>query len=114
MRTSTYRNTILATLKEAHLLSIADICKSIPQVNFSTVFRNLEQLCKEGLVKRLFIDKDYVLYESINPHNPHDHFFCTTCHMIQSLAPQKNFLKQIPGIEISDVLVRGICESCKK
>lgn len=91
-----------------------DICNSIPQVNFSTVFRNLEQLCSQGKVKRVLIDKDLVLYELVNIENPHDHFFCTNCHLIVSLAPQIKFLEEMPNTEISDILVRGICEQCKK
>lgn len=114
MRVNTYRSKILDVLQNAHLLSITDICKSIPQVDFSTVFRNLEQLCLQGKVKRILIDKDLILYELVNADNPHDHFFCTQCRTILSLTPQRIFLEKMPHTEISDVLVRGICEQCKK
>jgi len=114
MRTSTYRSKILDVLENAHLLSIMDICNSIPEVDFSTVFRNLEQLCSQGKVKRIVIDRDLVLYELVNIDNPHDHFFCNNCHIILSLTPQKKFLALMPNTEISDILVRGICEQCKK
>jgi Fe2+ or Zn2+ uptake regulation protein len=114
MRTSTYRSKILDVLRNAHLLSITDICNSIPRVDFSTVFRNLEKLCSEGVVKRIHLDKDLVLYELVNVDNPHDHFFCTNCHEILSLAPQRNLLEKMPNTEILDVLVRGICQQCKK
>lgn len=95
-------------------MSIAEICKEIPSVDFSTVFRNLEQLCLQGEVRKIFLDKENILYEIMNVDNPHDHFFCVSCRKISSLPPLQKNLEEMPHSQILDVLVRGICKQCKK
>ncbi len=115
MRISTYRKKILEILKDTHLLSIAAIHKNIPEADFSTVFRNLEHLCLKGIVKRVFIDKDLVLYELFDVNHPHDHFFCVHCGMIESLEARRDIISdKLLHTTVIDIIVRGICKHCTK
>lgn len=108
MRTHFYREHIMNILKQHHLLSIKEINQKIPKANFSTIFRNIEQLHNENLIKRIMIDKDTILYELAD--HTHDHFVCNDCGEIQKI----NVLKKIKTnkLTISDVMVRGLCGSC--
>lgn len=109
MRTNVYKNKVLEAFKGAHLLSIADIKYKIPKADFSTIFRNIEQLCIEGLIRRVTISKDVVLYEISEKNHRHDHFVCTDCGTIEAIhLPKKIISKR----SIDEVLVRGVCEDC--
>ncbi len=109
MRTNTHKNKILDVLGKAHLLSLAAIHKQIPGSDFSTIFRNTEQLCAEKLVRKVTISKDTILYEAMEKNHRHDHFICTDCGTIESIHIPKKITNK--GI-IDDVLVRGTCNEC--
>jgi Fe2+ or Zn2+ uptake regulation protein len=111
MRTSAHKATILALLQKKHLLSIADIHKAIPEVDFSTVFRNIEQLVESKEVKKILIDNKVVMYESVK--DAHDHFICNHCGTVESIhvgLPAKELKRKT----VSDIIVRGTCAQCNK
>jgi Fe2+ or Zn2+ uptake regulation protein len=108
MRTSAYKEKILSVLSKKHLLSVAEI-KKLVGADFSTVFRNLESLVKEGEIKKIVISKDSVMYEKSEGH-AHDHFVCDDCGKVESLEISHNNLK-ISG-SVKDILVRGSCGEC--
>lgn len=60
MRTNIYKEHILNLLKKKHLLTIAEIHKAIPDADYSTVFRNIEQLLKDRKIKRILVDNKSV------------------------------------------------------
>lgn len=109
MRTNLYREKIVNVLRQNHLLSINEIHKKIPRANFSTIFRNIEQLYEDKSVKRIIVDKDTILYE-LSDHR-HDHFVCDDCGDIQ----QVHFSRKIKmnQVVIADIMIRGTCEDCK-
>lgn len=110
MRTNIYKEKVLEAFTGAHLLSIADIQRKIPKADFSTIFRNIEQLCTEGLVRRVTISKDVVLYEVAQKNHRHDHFVCNDCGTIEAIHLPKHLVSK--G-RVDEVLVRGTCESCE-
>ncbi len=111
MRTNVYREKVLGALKGTHLLSITEIQARIPKSDFSTIFRNLEQLCSVGTVRKVTISKDTILYELAEPRHRHDHFVCTDCGAIESIHLPKRI---VPRGTVADVLVRGTCGDCTK
>lgn len=111
MRTNIYKTEIMNVLKKAHLLSIAAIHAKIAKADFSTIFRNVEQLCKEGLLRKVTISKDVVLYERAETTHRHDHFICNDCGTIASVQLPKNIGLKGKGL-VHDVLIRGICTKC--
>lgn len=109
MRSNVYRDKVLAILEKEHLLSIADIRNKLSGVDFSTIFRNVEQLVSDRVIKKVIISKDIVLYETVEKH-AHDHFVCNNCGTVESVhLPKKIALK---GKAIVDVLIRGTCKKC--
>lgn len=111
MRTNVYKQKILAALKNTHLLSIAALCTKIPKADFSTIFRNVEQLCIEGVVRKVIISKETTLYELSDLLHHHDHFVCTLCGSVESVHVSPN-ITLTGGAVISDILVRGTCTNC--
>ncbi|MCD8508419.1 MAG: transcriptional repressor [Candidatus Pacebacteria bacterium] len=110
MKTSKYKQHILDVLGEHHLLSIKDIHAYMPDADFSTIFRNIEQLAKEGIVKKVTVSKDHVLYELA--HHAHDHFVCDDCGDVQEVDARPYIpLPQHIG-SIADVVMRGTCTAC--
>ena len=110
MRTSLHKNKILKLLSKRHLLTIAQIHKAIPKVDYSTIFRNVEQLLQAKLIKRVLIDNKSVAYESSK--ESHDHFICNDCGKIEELHINHKGLSK--NRVVSDVTVRGTCISCKE
>lgn len=111
MRASVYKDKVRAILGKDHLLSLADIQKKLGGADFSTVFRNVEQLVGAGLVKKVVVSKEVVLYEAVEKPS-HDHFVCTGCGAVESV----HLLKKITlkGKAITDILIRGTCGKCAK
>jgi Fe2+ or Zn2+ uptake regulation protein len=109
MRTNIYKDQIVKLLKKKHLLTIAQIHKAIPNVDYSTVFRNVEQLLKGGAIKQVLVDSKSVAYESSS--ESHDHFICNDCGKVESIQIPHNSIK---GRKIDDITVRGSCTKCNK
>lgn len=110
MRTNIYKNKIVTLLERAHLLSIAQITEQITEADFSTIFRNIEQLRAEGIVRKIVVSKEITWYELIKKNN-HDHFICNTCGTVESVHFTKPSTLQNRTV-ITDVVARGICNNC--
>jgi len=110
MRTNIYKDQIVKLLKKKHLLTIAEIHKAIPNADYSTVFRNVEQLLKDSTIKRVLVDSKSVAYESSK--ESHDHFVCNDCGKIKEVHISRESLPR--DAFISDIMVRGTCKNCKK
>ena len=75
------RLAVVALLADKHLpLSVQDIYNGLSKKNdidLVTVYRTLASFEKAGLIKRVDLHKDAVLYELANDH--HHHIVCTKC-----------------------------------
>ena len=88
-------------------------------VSRSTVYRNLNQLVENNIVKRITTPTGTDRYDYIRV--PHNHAMCTKCGKIfdfeYSFEYEKleKIIKEQTGIEISKdgVAFEGICDSCK-
>lgn len=112
MKVSIYKEKILNILKKHHLLSIADIHDNLSGANFSTIFRNVEILKTEGLIKQIVKDKDTVLYEYVGEGHAHDHFICDDCGDVQSIHVDQKALHIKGKGKVKDVTVHGVCDEC--
>lgn len=107
MRTNVYKEKIISLLRKKHLLTIAEIHKAIPKADYSTIFRNVEQLLADKKIKKVMIDNKFVAYESAK--EGHDHFICNDCGTVESIDIPHN---SITGRKIDDITVRGSCDKC--
>lgn len=56
-----------------------------PSINFSTVYRNLELLCKLGIVHKLNINSGMSHFELKDSGHHHHHMICLQCGEMQGL-----------------------------
>ena len=114
MRTNIYKDKIINLLKKNHLLSISDIHKKIANVDYSTVYRNIEQLVSNNQIRKVVFDKGNIMYELNKEKDNHDHFLCLDCGDVEEISvPLKN-LPLSKKYTVSDLLVRGLCENCNQ
>jgi Fe2+ or Zn2+ uptake regulation protein len=112
MRTNVYKDKIIKLLNKNHLMSILDIHKKISDADYSTVYRNVEQLVADGELKKIVFDKDKVMYEADNGKNRHDHFVCNGCGSVDEIDHSFSDSKFLEKYNVTDILVKGFCKSC--
>lgn len=72
---------VLAAKPDLHLSAedvAASVQRSLPQVNASTVYRTLDVLVEEGLVRRTDLGTGRAVFEPAHEH-PHHHLVCESC-----------------------------------
>ena len=114
-RLTNHRREILDLLSHhPEALSAAQVHKTIPHINLVTIYRALDYLADNGLVRKLRLDGEEALYEV--QHEPHHHALCTECGKVihfttNETALQKEF--RLPGFTITnlEVTLRGRCRS---
>jgi len=92
------------------------------QVNKVTVYRNIEQFLRRGLVRRLCLEGRVAYYELASDQHPsHPHFQCTACGQVECLEPvnMSRFWTELKGplgnrAEKIEILVEGICRHCRR
>ena len=107
MKTNTYKEKIKQYIAKNHLVSISQISEVITEANFSTIYRNVEQMVIDNELKKIVFDKDNVKYELAEHH--HNHFMCDTCGDVDEIELQ---IKNKTKIE-RDAVVHGLCGKCK-
>lgn len=118
MRVTKQRNLILDIVNNSkNHLSAEEIHKEslkvIKNISLGTVYRNLNNLVDENLIKRIKTD-EFDRYDQINI--KHNHMFCTKCHKIIDIFEDikislKNKFGKINDYEIN---FKGICNDCLK
>jgi Fe2+ or Zn2+ uptake regulation protein len=111
MRTHQYKEKIIELLQKSHLLTIGEIHKSLPQADYSTVYRNIEQLLTNKKIKKIIIDNKSTLYELAHG-NDHDHFVCNDCGTVDEIEIPRDTLDI--SMPVTDIVVRGTCNDCKE
>lgn len=96
------------------------IRKTHPNVAVGTVYKVLETLVENGLVKRVTTDRDFMRYDGILDN--HHHLYCSTCDLIEDYHDAeldellKNYFesKNIPGFKIEEFVlqIKGTFTKC--
>lgn len=86
-----------------------------PGIGQATVYRNVNKLVENGLIRRISIDNDVDHYDGDTSN--HYHFLCTTCNKIIDIFDKKdisigNILKDCT-IEKTEVILYGKCSNCR-
>ncbi len=124
MKYSKQRELILKTLQEHMVHPTADyiyevLKKELPSISLATVYRNLNQLAENGMIKKIEGLDGSVHFD----HNlsKHYHFICTKCNKVYDVpydvAPDlaDKVLSQTGLIiESYDISFKGICPECHK
>ncbi len=124
MKYSKQREHILKTLRENVIHPTADEIyalarKEMPSLSLATVYRNLNQLAENGIIRRIDGLDGSVHFD----HNlcKHYHFICTKCNKVYDvtydIAPDladKVLAETGLFVESFDISLKGICPNCKK
>lgn len=121
------RQAILETLKNTNSHPDANwifkkVSKKIPNISLGTVYRNLNILCEEDVVKELSFQQAVTRYEANI--GSHHHIICTNCLKIEDIKDvgdcdvntklQEKLLENLEYTDIScEILFKGICKDCQ-
>jgi Fe2+ or Zn2+ uptake regulation protein len=111
-RNTKQKTAILNVLEDNHLLSAQELSELLPDINESTIYRNLQRLFDDGKVQKVEVRAE-TKYELLDAHGDHEHFVCEECNDIKSIYLDPESVEQaIPASGGFTVTVRGICNSC--
>jgi Fe2+ or Zn2+ uptake regulation protein len=108
---------IMDLFKDTHLLTAVDILEKMPDVNKSTVYRNIHTLVRQGHLKEIIHDKNIASYEVANAH-PHHHFICSVCDTVYPITIDTEIIKKSVAnslftIKSIHIDMEGICRNCE-
>lgn len=96
------------------------IRKSHPNIATGTVYKVLDVLVENSLIKKVTTDKDVMRYDGVM--EKHHHIYCSNCDLIEDYKDPKldkmlmDYFKtkSFPGLEIEDVVIqiRGAFKKC--
>ena len=93
-----------------------EVKKELPNISFSTVYRNLNQLVEQQSIKKISLDGEKYIYDSII--KEHAHFYCTSCGILEDIDFYKDIKllkKRLPyEVKSIELVVKGICENCRR
>lgn len=124
MNYSRQREIILNTLKENVVHPTAEylydvLKKENPSISLATLYRNLNQLAENGIIKKI----DGLESSSHYDHNTHEHyhFICNDCKKVYDIsadvAPELvKKAQEETGFTITgyDIVFHGTCKNCNK
>lgn len=121
------RQAILETLKSSHSHPDANwiykkVSRKIPNISLGTVYRNLNILIKEEIIKELTYQPNVVRYDANR--KLHHHIICYSCNKIEDVKQdskcdlydqmKKTILKNYDYNNIScEILFTGLCNDCQ-
>jgi len=111
--------TILAEIsKSVTPMSCTDLSKVVPNVNESTLFRNLKQFSDKGIINTVNLNEGYIRYEMV-PNGHHHHYIkCNICGNIDSikLCKLNIFTEQLEDLGYKNISHNleffGVCKTC--
>ncbi len=124
MKFSKQREIILNEVMNSHLHPTADniytsLKKDNPELSLGTVYRNLSQLTKKGIISKLSITGQSDRFDKNI--KPHAHLICEQCNNIFDIESDNvdkfiNDLSSEKNITISsyNLVLNGVCSHCKE
>ncbi len=115
-RNTKNKKLILDVFNGRHALTVQEICRLLPKIEMSTVYRNIERFVADGVLRKVYIHPNVIAYEYIK--NIHDHFVCDSCHAVDKIHISGSLIKKtLPNgaiMQDGGVVVHGICKECIK
>lgn len=123
-RLTRQRTVIQRVIEEARRpLSPAEILdagrQQLPSLSIATVYRNLRDLQKDGLIKTVPLPGENTRYESHHADGDghhHHHFQCTHCQKVFDIHGCPGGLEQMApegfAVEHHELILYGLCSEC--
>lgn len=112
-RNTPNKERILAVLKNRHALTAQEVCEELPDVEVSTVYRNLDRFVTDGVLRKVFVGANAAAYELAD--DMHDHFVCDICSDVAAIETPASLHRVLPqGAQVVEggITVRGRCKKC--
>ena len=113
---------VLAAAPDAHLSAeevASHVQRRLPQVNPSTVYRTLDVLVEEGLVRRTDLGTGRAVFEPAHEH-PHHHLVCESCGLVahvhgEALGDLAERIDADSGFHVGEreITFFGTCRMCR-
>jgi Fur family peroxide stress response transcriptional regulator len=120
LKVTPQRMLLLGEIREKGHVCIDELYKLVkavsPSVSLATIYKNVNLLVEEGLLKEIPIEGAKSVYE-INM-GDHVHYVCSKCGFVEDLEDDsyslRGFLENKYGRQINSVgiMIKGICRSC--
>ena len=107
------RQAILEVLQNSHeALSASEVHSQVSDIDLATVYRSLEFLTNEKLIRKLQLGTQEARFEYQKEH--HHHAICTECERVIHFTAPDEKIKKLLGVgdfEVDEleVTVRGTC-----
>ncbi len=123
-RLTNQRQLILDYLNTTPLHPTADqvfrvLRRSLPRISFGTVYRNLDILNQQGLIRVLHYSKEHARYDAVMDN--HCHFICERCDKVRDLVLEElaELNSQVAKrhdwqIQRHSLFFYGWCPDCQK
>lgn len=123
LKSTSQRMSILKSIEEAGHIDIEALYKTLsvnnPSISLNTVYLNIEQLSKEGLISKVALNSQKNVYEITK--QEHIHLVCKVCGDICDEQLNNETFKVISeGLKGTDfeasfvaLNVYGVCKTCK-
>jgi len=121
-RQSAQRKALLAYLQSADFHPSAGVIfrhvrRRFPKLSLGTVYRNLDILKQQGLVRQLDGDGKQARFDA--ELKPHGHFYCRLCGKVEDIAGTPDWMRSATdvfrdGRRVEEVRmeVKGVCIRC--
>jgi Fe2+ or Zn2+ uptake regulation protein len=107
------RQAVLDLLKNSkQALSASEISAKLPDINLVTIYRTLDLLSSEKIIKKFQFDETEAKYEY--QHEPHHHAVCSVCDKVIHFTAPDEKIKKLLGlknfsVDEIEVTVKGEC-----
>lgn len=99
------------TVDEVYLLAKKDI----PNISLGTVYRNINQLFQNKMIRKIELDSKIIRCDNFN--KPHSHLICNKCGAIEDVF-ELNLIRPdlLEKFKVTDydLVLKGICSKCLK
>jgi len=88
----------------------------MPGISRATVYNNLKELLREGLIRKISGEDGADLYDSSS--SLHGHLICSVCHSVKDVSVPclLGELREMAGEEIEsyELKLRYVCKNCRE
>ncbi len=119
------RTRILELFQNSHAISVPEIVKQLKKesllVNKSTIYREIDFLLKQNLIRRVDFRERGIKYEFVS-HKHHHHLICVVCKTVQDFELDKDLdseedkIKKDKNFQVLNHSLEffGLCSRCQK
>lgn len=122
MKYSRQRELVREAVEKSSIHPTADevyqeVRKREPTISLATVYRNLNQLSENHLIRRVVVPGDSDHFD--HTLQEHEHMICTQCGGVVDIWPKSSLWEYFSGMEEVqitgyDLTLYGICKDCEQ